>query len=340
MPPATYRKVVAVRHNRSFREAVEIQEAPFPTPGPDEVIIRNLYAGVNAADSMMAAGQYLVPTPLPCDMGGEAIGEVTQVGVDVTALRPGDHVLTNAIGAGYCEYYRGKARFAVPVPAATPEIMSLSVGGLTASLGLQTGDMQSGETVLVTAAAGGTGQFAVQLAKLAGNHVIGTCGSDDKAAYLRSLGCDRVVNHRTESLKDVLKNEYPRGVDVVFEGVGGQMFDITLRALARFGRLVTIGAVSEYKDGPEIVSDARIYYKLLAKNISIRGFNLNLYFGRPEAASHLKKLVELLEQGKLNPGIDPTVFSGVDSVVDAVEYLHNGLNTGKVVVRYDSNASI
>lgn len=340
MFPATYRKVVAVRHNRIFREAVEIQEVPFPAPGPDEVIIRNLYAGVNAADSMMAAGQYLVPTPLPCDMGGEAIGAVVQVGEDVTALRPGDYVLTNAIGAGYCEYYRGKARFAVPVPAATPEIMSLSVGGLTASLGLQTGDMQSGETVLVTAAAGGTGQFVVQLAKLAGNHVIGTCGSDDKAAYLRSLGCDRVVNYRTESLKDVLKNEYPRGVDLVFEGVGGQMFDITLRALARFGRLVTIGAVSEYKDGPEIVSDARIYYRLLARNLSVRGFNLNLYFGRPEAASHLKKLVDLLDQGKLNPGIDPTVFSGVESVVDAVEYLHNGLNTGKVVVRYDSNAPI
>lgn len=109
--------------------------------------------------------------------------------------------------------------------------------------------MTSGETVLVTAAAGGAGQFAVQLAKLAGNHVIGTCSSDDKVAMLKvrrgyfyyvsscgsrdhlykDLGCDRVINYKKEDFKTVLRKEYPKGIDIIFESVGGKFFDICLK---------------------------------------------------------------------------------------------------------------
>ena len=106
-----------------------------------------------------------------------------------------------------------------------------------ASLALeQTGEIKSGQTVLVTAAAGGTGVFAVQLAKLAGCHVIGTCSSSDKVSLLKSLGCDRVVNYKTESLHDVLKKEYPRGIDVVYESVGGEIFNTAARHLAIHGK--------------------------------------------------------------------------------------------------------
>ncbi len=335
--PATYHKLTATTHSKNFREAVQLLTDTLPeSPAPDEIIVRNHYAGVNAADTMMAAGIYLLPTPVPCDLGGESIGEVIAAGSEVTQLKPGDFVLLNAIGCGYRDYYLTKARRAVPVPAASPEIMSLSIGGLTASIGMSvTGEMSphGGETVLVTAAAGGTGQFAVQLAKLAGNHVIGTCGSADKADLLRALGCDRVVNYREESLDDVLKAEYPKGVNLVFDGVGGEMFDTALNHLARFGRLVTIGFISEYKGEPERASRARVYYKILGKNASIRGFNLNLYFNRPEVREHMVRLVELLNDGKLNPAIDPAVFQGVAAAIDAVEYLQSGANSGKVVVR-------
>lgn len=335
MFPHTYKKVTATRHDKDFRSAVEILEAPFPQPAPDEVVIRNLFAGVNASDVMMAAGLYLLPTPLPCDMGGEAVGEVVLVGSEVDTLKPGDTVLTNAIGAGYREYYVTQARRTAPIPAASAEIMSLSIGGLTASIALETaGEMTSGEVVLVTAAAGGTGQFAVQLAKLAGNHVIGTCSSDDKAEMLRSLGCDRVVNYKTENLRQVLRTEYPRGVNVVFEGVGKDMFDIAVDNLARFGRLVTIGFISEYKDEPDIVHAARIYYRILGKNAAVKGFNLNLWFNRPEVPQHLVRLIALLNEGKLNPIIDPTPFQGVEGCIEAVEHLQSGRNTGKVVVRF------
>jgi NADPH-dependent curcumin reductase CurA len=338
MTATNYEKLTATHHSRNFREAVEILKMELPdVPAPDEIIIRNHYAGVNAADLMMAAGMYLVPTPVPCDLGSEAVGEVIAVGADVTTVKVGDAVLTNAIGCGYRDYYVTKARRAVVIPAATPEVMSLSIGGLTASIALlETASMSQtgGETVLVTAAAGGTGQFAVQIAKLYSNHVIGTCSTDDKAEFLRSIGCDRVVNYKKENLREVLSKEYPRGVNVVFEGVGGEMFDIGVDHLARFGRLLTIGFVSEYKnDEPDRVNRARIYYKILAKNASIHGFNLNLYFGRPTVAEHMAKLADLLRDGRLLPSIDPTPFTGVEGAIDAVEYLQSGTSSGKVVVR-------
>jgi len=333
--PATYQKLTAVRHSKNFREAVEIQDVPFAEPGPDEVVIRNRFAGVNAADLMMAAGQYLLPTPVPCDMGAEAVGEVALAGANVSGVKPGDAVLTNAVGCGYRDYYLTRADRVVPVAAATAEIMSLSIGALTASLGLTiTGEMTSGETVLITAAAGGTGQFAVQLAKRAGNHVIGTCGSDDKIDLLHALGCDRVINYRREPLRETLKREYPRGVNLIFEGVGTETFDAAVDSLARFGRLVTIGFIAEYKDEPDMLTAPRIYYKMIGKNASIRGFNLNLWFNRPELRDHLARLITLLEHGEITAQIDPTEFRGAAGAIDAVEYLHAGRNAGKVVVRF------
>ena len=134
--------------------------------------------------------------------------------------------------------------------------------------------MKSGETVLVTAAAGATGQVAVQLAKLAGNTVIGTCSSDKKCEYLTSIGCDRAVNYTTEDLYQVLKTEYPNGLDLVFESVGGSMFDTCVNNLAIKGRIVVIGAVSGYRDGSAWESKTKtpLNAKLLSKSASIRGF--------------------------------------------------------------------
>lgn len=334
--PSQYQKLTATQYSKNFRQAVQLQTVSQDMPTGEDILIKNKYAGVNAADVMMAAGQYLLPTPLPCDMGAEAVGEIVAIGDAVTGLAVGDTVLTNAIGCGYREYYTTNYRRAVQIPAATPEIMSLSIGGLTASIALNvTGEMKAGETVLVTAAAGGTGQFAVQLAKLAGCTVIGTCSSDEKADLLRSWGCDRPVNYKTENLRDVLKKEFPKGVDVVFESVGGELFDIGVDHLARFGRLITLGFITEYKEQPDVVTGVRIYYKLLGKMASIRGFNLNLFWSKPQILSeHMIKLIGLLNEGKLHPTIDPAEFHGVASAIDAVEYLQSGKNSGKVIVRY------
>jgi len=219
------------------------------------------------------------------------------------------------------------------VPEATPEVLALVLSGTTASIGLSvTGEMKSGESVLVTAAAGGTGQFAVQLAKLGGNTVIGTCSSDDKADLLRRLGCDRVLNYKTEDLGTVLTAEYPRGIDLIYESVGRQMFDTCVDHLAIRGRLVIIGYITEYLHTPEVVTGQRIYYKLLGKSASLRSMFLP-HFIR-QVPEHTAKLLELFKNGQLQVAVDPTVFRGVESVVDAVEYLHSGVSSGKVVVNF------
>ncbi len=328
--PSIAHKLTATRESRILREAVDILEAPVKPPDAGEIVIRTRYAGVNAADYLMAIGEYISRTPRPFDLGGESVGEVVAVGSAVTGYKPGDTVM--ALGGGFCEYQTLAAHLVIPVPEATPEIVSLGVGGLTASIALDVvGEMQAGETVLVTAAAGGTGTFAVQLAKLAGCRVIGTCSSDDKADLLRSIGCDRPVNYKREDLKTVLKTEFPKGVDVVFEGVGGEMFDIALSRLAVRGRLLVIGAISEYQTGPQAVTGLRIGYQLIGKSASVRGFWLMHYF-RSHGVAHLQKLLELLHAGKLDPQVDPAVFRGVAGALDAIEYLYTGKNQGKVVV--------
>jgi NADPH-dependent curcumin reductase CurA len=329
--PASYQKLTVVKSSNTLRDAVDIQAVPMTPPGADEILVKTHYTGVNAADYLMAAGRYLSPTPPPFDLGAEATGEVVAVGANVKEFKVGDAVL--AIMGGYREYFTLNARRAIPVPAATPEMVTLGVSGLTAVMALEkTGEMTSGETVLVTAAAGGTGSLAVQLAKLAGNHVIGTCGSADKAEFLRSIGCDRPINYREEKLSDVLKSEYPQGVNIVFECVGGKMFDTCVNALAVMGRLVMIGAISEYETGPEMVTNPRIYYKLLSKSASIRGFWLMHYFRH--IGDYVPRLIQLLDEGKLLAAVDAQVFNGAEGALDAIEYMYQGKNTGKVVVKF------
>lgn len=331
--PTTYRKVIGTEFTRDFATAAEIVEVELPNPASDEIVIRNLYAGVNATDPNITAGLYTPGQPLPLDLGIEAVGEVTAVGADVKNFSVGDAAMTLSTGGGYREYQVAKARYAIPIKNATPEVMSLILSGLTASFGLEiVGEMKSNETVLVTAAAGGTGHIAVQLAKLAGNHVIGTCSTQEKADMLTGLGCDRVVLYKEEDLHDVLKTEYPKGVDLVYESVGRGMFDTAVRHLAVRGRLVIIGYITEYEGKPEAITSPRIYTQLLWKSASIRSMFLNHFFDQMPA--HMAKLTELLESGKLHVNIDPAEFKGVESVVAAVEHLQSGKNSGKVVVRY------
>ncbi len=330
MLPSTYRKLVATHFSKQFREAAQIVEVELKPPAANELIIRNRYAGVNATDVNISAGLYTPGSQPPIDLGAEMIGEVVAVGDQVTGFQVGDVALSTTVG-GYAEYVTTRASRVVRAAEATPHILSLALSGTTASIGLEVGELKSGEVVLVTAAAGGTGQFAVQLAKLAGNTVIGTCSSDEKAEMLRRLGCDRVVNYKTEDLDAVLTKEYPRGVDVVYESVGRQMFDTCLDHLAIRGRLVIIGYITEYLAPPEQVTSNRAYFKLLGKSASLRSMFL-LHFIR-QVPEHMARLVELYQSGQLEVAVDPRPFNGLEQVADAVEYLHSGQSSGKVVVR-------
>ncbi len=335
MNSSTYKKLVAKRFAQNFKSAIEIIELPIPKPTPDEIIIRNKFAGVNAGfDTLICRGDvsYINLTP-PFDLGVEAVGEVIAAGENVKDFQIGEAALTTVRGGGYREYQAINASLAFKVREATPEILTLMPTGVSALVALeQVGEMKSQEVVLVTAAAGGTGHIAVQLAKLAGNHVIGTCGSDAKAHLLKDLGCDRIINYRTENLNQVLQEEYPNGVNLVFECVGRQVFDTCVDNLAVRGRLVVIGFVSEYGNNFEPVTQPRIYQKLFWKAASVRGFLMPMY--KEYMVEARDRLFHLFDSKKIKVAIDPTEFQGIESIPTAVEHLLSGRNCGKVVVMF------
>jgi len=299
------------------------------------VLIRNHYVGINASDINFTAGRYDPRHKPPMYPGFEAVGTIVAHSPDLKNVKIGSAVAVMQYGA-FSEYQIAPAQTLIPLPSVNREILALIVTGLTSSIALeQMGKMTTGEKVLVTAAAGGAGQIAVRLAKLAGNYVIGTCSSDEKVAMLKDLGCDRVINYKKEDFKSVMKKEFPKGVDIVYESVGGEFLKICLDSLAVKGRLIIIGAIANYntKSTSNQMSSAMIdvvpTYSLLNGSRTVSGFFLNNY--RNDFPRHLLAMTDLVQQGQLKPYIDGN-FNGLEGVFDAVEYLHNGKNVGKVVV--------
>jgi NADPH-dependent curcumin reductase CurA len=151
------------------------------------------------------------------------------------------------------------------------------------------------------------------------------------------LGCDRVINYKKEDFKQVMKKEYPRGVDIIFESVGGEFFDIALKSLAVRGRLIVIGMMSTYSAAGGMAGDNVNTIKLLGTSRTVAGFFMPDY--SELFASHMAAMINLIKEGKLQVAIDNGGYSGITQVADAVEYLQSGRNKGKVVVALDAKNS-
>ena len=284
----------------------------------------------------------------PFDVGMEGAGEVVYVaenasGTEDRSFRIGDAVMyISGLRTGPCgsfaEYTKLPAKAVFPIPELDPGYLPLLISGATASLSLATlGELKSGENVLVTAAAGGTGQFAVQLAHRAGCKVIGMCSTEEKMDLLHRLGCHRPINYKKEDLKSVLSKEYPRGIDVVYESVGGRVFDTCMKSLAVRGRVIVIGSISSYQNESIAAKPTlSLPMMLLTKSASLRGFFLPQY--ARELRGEIAKLVELYSSRQIHCEIDNgarmgrSPFKGLESVVEAVEYLYTQRSIGKVVV--------
>ena len=363
--PASYRRIVVARLSDDFRKATEIVEVPMPAEIPEgRVLVRRLHVGVNASDVNFSAGRYhgvkAARSKLPFPAGFESVGVVVAAGKGVR-LPVGASVAS--MEYGFSEFGVHKARNLIPVPEPSPEMVALLTSGLTASIALEEAGMRRGQTVLVTAAAGGTGQFAVQLAKAAGNHVVATCGNARKVELLKRLGADRVVNYREEDLKAVLKAEYRKvrrgahrslptalgsiqtpeipsmltgetaqGVDLVYDGVGGAMFEAAVAALAQGGKIIIIGMIGggSYTKGWPRSRHEGVNEMLLFKGASVQGFFLVQHARL--FPYHMRKLFAMLKAGQLHVAIDATPFVSLDAVAAAVDHLHSGRSQGKVVV--------
>lgn len=282
-------------------EQLQLEELEVPTPGPGQIKVRNRAIGLNFIDVYQRTGLY--PTPLPFVAGNEGAGEVLSVGPGVTDFAPGDRIAYQGPVGAYADERLLPAEKAVPVPDAISDEVAAAalLKGTTAFYLLHwTHELKAGETVLVHAAAGGTGQILVQWAKAIGATVIATAGSEAKCELVRDLGADLVVDYKTHDFVTHVK-EFTggRGVDVVYDGVGKATFEPSLDCLRPRGLMVSFGNAS----GP--VSLPRL--GILAEKGS-------LYVTRPTGASYFQTpedlrtaaaaLFQMIADGKITISID------------------------------------
>jgi NADPH2:quinone reductase len=284
-----------------------ITNAPVPSPGPGEVLIRVSAAGVNFVDISQAYGTFAGGPQPPYVAGIEGAGEITAVGAGVTGLEPGTHVIGVGINGGaFAEHMVLSAAAALPVPAgwADEQALGLVVNWPTALAALKPlGGVTAGQTVLIHAAAGGTGQAAVKMAKHYGATVIATA-SPGKHEVVRVLGADHVIGSRgTDIAAEVLRLTDGAGVDLVLESVGGATLAASLAAAKRVtGRVVVYGVAG----GEAAITNWELVYK---HQIHVIGLNIGrLIQDSPQIFGEVMgQLFELVAAGVLGPG-QPTAY--------------------------------
>lgn len=253
-------------HELGSPDVMTWEEVPVRSPGPGEARIRHTAIGVNFIDTYHRSGVYSVDE-LPAILGVEAAGVVEAIGDGVTEVEPGERVAYAATPPGaYAEERVIDAKKLVPLPAGVDDRTAAAamVKGMTVEFLIRrTYRVREGDWVLLHAAAGGVGSIAVQWLKHLGAHVIGTCGTDEKAALIRALGCDYpIVYTREDFVERVREITEGRGVDVVYDSVGKATFRRGLKTLRPRGTMVVFGNASgrpDPIDPLELASNGSLY---------------------------------------------------------------------------------
>ena len=310
-------------------ENLVVTEVPAPSLAPGKVLIDVKAASLNFPDALMVQGLYQVKPPTPFVPGAEYAGVVAAVGEGVTHVKAGDHVMAFTGWGGFAEQAVADAMRVSPMPPT----MSFAQGAsfvltyATSHHALKdVAKLQAGETLLILGASGGVGTSAIQLAKITGATVIAAASSDDKLALCKSLGADHLVNYSHDDWRDQLNAIVgKKGVDVVYDAVGGPYAEPALRSLGWRGRYLVVGFAAG--DIPKIPLNLA-----LLKERQILG----VYWGDSVAANpngHLANMRELGEwfaAGKIAPSITESV--GLDGARDALTRMASRQAMGKIVV--------
>src|SRR5215212_10149471 len=230
-------------------QALQLVEVDEPRPEPGEVVIEVRAAALNFFDILLCRGEYQERPELPFTPGGEISGTVLETG-EGTDLQIGRRVIATPPlpRGGYADKVAVPESSVFPIPESIPfeEAAALSISYQTSHVALHhRAQLESGETVLVHAGAGGVGSAAIQIAKAAGARVIATAGGPEKVEVCEKLGAEVAVNYKEENFVDVVKEATEgRGVDVIFDPVGGEVFDLSRRCVAFEGRIVVVGFTS------------------------------------------------------------------------------------------------
>jgi NADPH2:quinone reductase len=310
-------------HELSNPSAMTLDEVPVPIPGERQLLVRVRAAALNFPDVLMAAGLYQVRPPLPYIPGIELCGEVEDTGQRVLGGPADGH-------GAFAEYVVMDADRAWPVPEGMSDekAAALFITYQTGHVGLhRRAHLQAGEWLLVHAGAGGVGSAAIQLGKAAGAHVVATAGGPEKVQVCRDLGADHVIDYTTEDFVPVVREVTGgHGADVVFDPVGGDVFDRSRKCIAFEGRLVVVGFTSGRI--PEVPAN-----HVLIKNYSVVGLHWGLYLQREPAVFGLvhEELTRLYEDGRIDPLVSRVL--PLDEAPQALGALANRGTVGKVVLR-------
>lgn len=307
-------------------------EAPSPVAGPGEVTIRVRAAGVNFADIVMVRGQYQEKPTLPFSPGLEAAGEVLTVGEGVTGIAPGDRVLAVPGVGAFAEEVAAPADGVFPLPEGmdftTAAAFPIAYG--TSHLALtDRGALQAGETLLVLGAGGGVGLTAVECGKALGATVIAAASTQEKLDLAKAHGADHGINYVDDDLRaSVRKLTEGRGVDVVYDPVGGDAAMAAMRSLARRGRLLVIGFAAG--DVPQFPANY-----LLVKHISVVGVYWGSYrVNEPELfRASFDALAKWYVEGRLKPHVSQ-VFP-LARAPEALGVMDGRKATGQLVIDID-----
>jgi NADPH2:quinone reductase len=256
-------KAIRIHSFGDSEDVLQYEDVPIPEPKSDEVRIKVEAAALNRADLSLRKGAYRIsPDQLPVIPGREFAGNVDKLGSDVKEFTLGQKVVAYPSLGGYAEYAVANASEVRPVPAgvSAAEAAAVPTVFLTAWFALVSdGKLKSGEWLLAQSGSSGVGTAAIQIGKHLGARVITTTGSEEKAARLRPLGAGLAIDvSRHDFLPEVMKATDNRGVDVVLEMIGGEVYQKSLKALAPGGRLVSIGgAFGAIPDSPPALSEGR-----------------------------------------------------------------------------------
>ena len=310
-------------------EQLECIEMDTPVAAKGQVLINIEAAGVNFPDGLLVQGLYQIRPPTPFVPGSEIAGTIAALGEGVNHLTVGQRVVAFCMLGGFAEKIVLDARMLMPLPEAisSTEAAGLLTAHATAHHGLkQRANLQAGETLLVTGAAGGTGLAAVQIGKAMGATVIAVCSSDEKLAVAKANGADILINHNDGSLKEAIKQATDgKGADVIYECVGGDTFKACLSNVAWGGRLLVIGFAGG--DIPQIPAN-----HLLVKGCSVMGVFWGT-FTQKQPRDFIKNMQQLMQwylEGKVKVVVDETFT--LEHTADAIHKVMSRQVKGKVII--------
>ncbi|MEE4574957.1 NADPH:quinone oxidoreductase family protein [Pseudomonas alliivorans] len=306
-----------------------LEDIPAPDVKKNEILLDVRAAGVNFPDTLIIEGKYQFKPPFPFSPGGEAAGVISAVGEKVTHLKPGDRVMALTGWGSFAEQVAVPNYNVLPIPErmdfTIAAAFSMTYGTSMHAL-KQRANLQPGETLLVLGASGGVGLAAVEIGKALGAHVIAAASSAEKLDVAKNAGADELINYTDTNLKDEIKRlTNGNGVDVIYDPVGGDLFDQAIRAIAWNGRLLVVGFASGRI--PELPVNLA-----LLKGASVVGVFWGSFAQRQpqDNAANFKQLFAWFEEGKLKPLVSQVY--PLERAGEAIDALGERRAVGKVVV--------